>query len=161
MRRTPAAALGGAAGLGLVLGRAIPVLYEQADAIPPTVPWSSAIVLLVLAVILSDRGWATYRTLHRERGRVDPMQAVRLLVLAKASALAGSLVAGAYVGYAAAFVGDLDASLPRERAVHSGAAALAAGLVVVAALFLERACEVPKDDDSDADSPGPPGGVAA
>ncbi len=66
-------------------------------------------------------------------------------MLAKASALAGALFAGGYLGYAISWWGMTDALLARERVVHSLLAALAGALVVTGGLLLERACRVRKD----------------
>ena len=63
-------------------------------------------------------------------------------MLAKACAVTGALVAGAYLGYAVSWLGLTDAALARERVVHSLLAALAAALLVVGSLLLERACRV-------------------
>ena len=65
------------------------------------------------------------------REQVSPDLAVRLLVLAKASALAGAAVAGVYLGAAVAYADDLDVPFRRSSTWWClGSAALA--LVVVA-----------------------------
>ena len=51
----------------------------------------------------------------------QPHQAVNRLVLAKACALAGALVAGGYLGYALSWVGLTDAELAQQRMVHAAA----------------------------------------
>lgn len=117
----------------------------------PTVGWTTPGALFFLAAVLAALAWSTYQALHKQRRRMRSDRAVRLLALAKASALVGMLVLGGYLGFALSYVGDLEVALPRERVVRSGLACVAAGLAVAAALFLERACEVPHDDDGDAD----------
>jgi len=74
---------------------------------------------------------------------------VALLVLAKASAVAGALVAGAYLGFGLSFVDSWEVALPRQRVVRSAVAMLSAVAVVVAALLLERACRVPIDPEDE------------
>ncbi len=60
----------------------------------------------------------------------------------------GALVAGGYVGYAISWLG-VGPQLVGERLWRSLAAAVAAGLVMCAALLLERACRV-RPDEGDA-----------
>jgi sulfite exporter TauE/SafE len=93
--------------------------------------------------------YSTYRTVHRERRRIDAQRAVNLLLIAKASALTGALVAGGYVGFGLQFIDQLDVALPRERVIRSASAAVAGILIVVAGLLLERACRVPRIEDDD------------
>lgn len=78
---------------------------------------------------------------------MDPRRAVRYLLLAKACAWVGALVAGGYLGFGLQFIDELNIPLPHQRAVRSLCAAFAAAVVVVAGLLLERACRVPDDED--------------
>src|SRR5690348_2552925 len=117
------------------------------NGVAPQVQWSSVIVLLAAAAIVLVLANSTYRTLHRERRMMDVHRAVRFLLLAKASALVGSIVAGAYLGFALHFVNQLDVPLPQTRVIRSVCAAIAAVLLVVGGLLLERACRIPKDKD--------------
>jgi hypothetical protein len=81
---------------------------------------------------------------------MEPQRAVAFLVLGKASALAGALVAGGYFGFAFMFLTRLDAAAPRDRVIRS-AVAIVAGIVVCAmGLLLERACQVPTEPDQGA-----------
>jgi high-affinity Fe2+/Pb2+ permease len=66
--------------------------------------------------------------------------------MAKTCALVGALCAGGYFGYALSWVGLTDAALARQRVVHAVVAAVAAVLLVVGSLLLERACRVRRDD---------------
>ena len=88
----------------------------------PTVSWLPVLALAFVAVIVGAVAWSTYRLLHRRHGRLEPHHAVNRLVLAKACALAGALVAGGYFGYALSWLGLTDAALARR-----AGAALAAG----------------------------------
>src|SRR5690606_14504063 len=100
--------------------------------------------------------WSTYQRIHRRRERMDPQRAVSFLVLGKASALAGALVAGGYLTYAALFATRIDGESPRDRVIRSLVAAVGGVALGVAGMLLERACKVPKgpsDDDADADDP--------
>ena len=67
------------------------------------------------------------------------------LVLARAGALVGALVAGGYAGYAVSWIGD-PAELAGQRIIRSLVAVAAGVVIVVGALLLERACRVQKKD---------------
>lgn len=154
---TSATALAGAGVLGLLLGSSVRPLVERAGGIAPAVPWLSVITLLFLAALLGALAFDTHRTLHVRHERMDPARAVALLVLGKACALAGAIVAGGYLGYGLSFLSSWEAALPRERVVRSGLVVLAAAAVAVTALLLERACRVPTDPDDDPDERLPAG----
>ncbi|HYO40528.1 MAG TPA: DUF3180 family protein [Nocardioidaceae bacterium] len=138
---SPGAVTGFALG-GLVLGWLVRAVSLRTTGTPPTVTWLPVVVLLFVAAVLGAVAWSTYRMLHRRQGRLEPHHAVNRLLLAKASALAGSLVAGGYFGYALSWLGRTDVTLARERVLHSLLAGGAAVLLVVGALLLERACRV-------------------
>ncbi len=142
---TAAGLLAGLGLAGLVLGRLLRPLAEQVLGLAPLVSWSQPVALLVLAAVLGTTARATRRVLRVQRRSVAPHQALNRLALARASAAVGALVGGGYVGYAVAWLGS-DSALAGERVRGSVASAVAAGLVVVTALLLERACRVPLDD---------------
>jgi lysylphosphatidylglycerol synthetase-like protein (DUF2156 family) len=133
--------------LGGLLGFAFARITVAVNGIAPQIQWSSVIVLLAAASIVLVLANSTYRTLHRERRVMDVQRAVRFLLLAKASALVGAIVAGGYLGFALDFVGQLNVTLPEQRVIRSVCAAISAVLLVVGGLLLERACRVPKDKD--------------
>jgi hypothetical protein len=132
---------------GGVLGFAFERIYVAANGVAPQIQWSSVVVLLAAAAIVLIMANSTYRTLHRDRRAVDVHRAVRFLLIAKASALVGAIVAGAYLGFALHFVNQLDVPLPQTRVIRSVCASIAAILLVVGGLLLERACRIPKDKD--------------
>lgn len=147
LRRVSARSLAITAAIGLIIGRAIRPILEQLGEVTPTVPWTASIALLFLAAVLGWLAYTTYQSVHKRSERIASDRAVRQLVLAKASALVGALVAGGYAGFALSFADAMDTDLGRERVVNSAVTALAGIAVVIAALLLERACEVPKNDD--------------
>jgi hypothetical protein len=110
------------------------------------------LALAFLAAVLLGTAWSTWRALHRLQRYIEPHRAVNLLVLAKASALVGALVAGAYLGFGAQFLDSLDIMLPRERAIRSGLAALASLVMMVGGLLLERALKVPGEPEEKSDT---------
>lgn len=146
---TPATTLAAAAVIGFVCGAAVRPVVERAGGIAPTVPWSAVVTLGFLAAVLGGLALGTHRALHVRHERIEPSRAVALLVLAKASAIAGALVAGAYLGFGLSFLGSWEVALPRQRVIRSGLATLTAVVVVVTALLLERACRVPTDPDEE------------
>ena len=151
VRPTRIAVLVATAAVGLIVGWFGGALIERSDGVAPNVPWSSVWVMVFAAAFLGATAWSTWRTIHRQRHWIDPHKAVNRLVLAKASALVGALMAGLYAGYGARFLDDLTAPLPQERVIRSGLVLLAAVLVVVTALSLEHACRVPKPPEDERD----------
>lgn len=153
---TPPAALAVAALFGGLTAWLITVGARALNTSPPQVPWTAPIAVILIAVGVGVLAWSTYQRIHRRRERMDPQRAVSFLVLGKASALAGALVAGGYLTYAALFATRIDGESPRDRVIRSLVAAVGGVALGVAGMLLERACKVPKgpsDDDADADDP--------
>lgn len=149
LRPTPAPTLAVTAIVGLFLGGLVRPVVESGDRVVPTIGLTPAVALGFLAALLFTMAWGTHRRLHTQQRSLDWNHAVNLLVLGKATALVGALVAGGYLGYAYSFARSWDSTLGRERVVHSLLAAVGAILVMVAGVLLERACRVPGDDDDD------------
>ena len=147
LRPTGAGLLLGWGLAGLVGGWLVRPVWAWLDGTAPIVTWLQVLALFLVAAILAVTAWATWRTLHVHGNRLEPHRAVNRLVLAKACALTGALVAGGYGGYALSWLGLTEAVLARERVLHSVLAGLAAALLVVGSLLLERACRVRRDPD--------------
>ncbi len=130
----------------------------------PTVPLSAPITLAVLAaavlaVALGLRSrFAAYRKARERIGRglprdpsgrpvkpIDPLQAARALVLAKASGLVGSVFAGIYGGYGLFLAGRLDLGVYRSEALRCLFAFVAGSALVAAAIYLEHILKVPPE----------------
>jgi hypothetical protein len=133
--------------VGLVGGWLIHAYADRRMTAAPIVTWAQPLALFLVAAILAFTARATWRTVHVRRERLAPHQAVNRLVLARACAYVGVLVAGGYLGYALSWIG-VTSELAGQRAVRSLIAGLAGACVVVTALLLERACRVRKDDDA-------------
>jgi Protein of unknown function (DUF3180) len=124
----------------------------------PPVPWILPLLLVFLAALLflgayAVKGWIEERRYDR---RLDALRIARLLALAKAAAAFGAIVVGAYLGLILLALGSLSVPAGRNRAVFGGLVVVAAVIVVVGALRLERACLVPPDEDtSDTDGARP------
>lgn len=121
---------------GLVVGWGVRLAAVQLGFATPRVGWLQVGTLSFVALILASVAHLTRRELPSR-----PHLAVNRLVLAKACALAGALMAGGYLGSALSWVG-IDAETASSRILRSVLAGLAAVLVMAAALLLERACRV-------------------
>ncbi|WP_375430304.1 DUF3180 domain-containing protein [uncultured Friedmanniella sp.] len=153
---TPLRALVVAAIFGGLAGWLIVVVANALGAVPPRIPWSAPIGLAVFAALVGVLAYSTHQRIQVRRERMEASRAVAFLVLGKASALAGALVAGGYFGFALLFLGRFDAAAPRERVVHSAVAIVAGVALCLVGLRLERACKVPGSDDEDDDPRTPP-----
>jgi ABC-type Fe3+-siderophore transport system permease subunit len=146
---TPRRALAVAALFGGLAGWLLAVTTEALNVVPPSIPWSAPVGLVVVAALVGAIAWSTHQQIQVRRERMEPQRAVAFLVLGKASALGGALVAGGYLGYALSFVSHVDADGPRERVVRSLVAMVGGIALAVAGLLLERACKVPVDPDEE------------
>jgi hypothetical protein len=131
---------------GLVLGWSIRPLWVWQDLTAPRVGWLQAAVLWFAGLLLLWVARATSRAITRRGSALRSHEAVNRLVLAKASALAGAMVGGGYLGYALSWVG-VGAETFGPRVWMSLVAALGAVLTVTASLLLERACRIRSDDE--------------
>ena len=120
----------------------------------PPITRLAGLTMAGLAVVEAIAAHNTRARIERRprAGVLNPLFVARLVVLAKASSLAGAIFAGAYGGVAVWALtrrGELefaDRNLPPAIGGVVGAVAL-----VVAALLLERACRVPEQpEDEDA-----------
>lgn len=83
--------------------------------------------------------------------RVDPFYATRVVILAKASALAGALLAGVGLGFVSELI--VRAGSPGPEQYLRVLSVLAGGIVLlVCGLIAEYLCTVPKDTDDDPDA---------
>jgi hypothetical protein len=132
--------------VGLVLGWAIRPVCLRLGYVEPDVPLLSVFLLFFVALIIGGSAYLTRRTVQRHRSALPHHHAVNRLVLGKACALVGALLAGGYLGYALAQLGVGDPA-SEVRLWRAALAALGAGAVTAAALLLEHACRVPRDRD--------------
>nr|BFD83490.1 DUF3180 domain-containing protein [Streptomyces sp. Xyl84] len=121
----------------------------------PSVPLAAPIVLALIAVVLLSTALSLRARLRAQRERrpgakgVDPLMAARAVVFGQASALVAALVAGMYGGAGVFLLELLDLPTRRDQAIYAGASVLTGLAVIAAALFLERVCKLPEDDDED------------
>ncbi|WP_431959595.1 DUF3180 domain-containing protein [Actinacidiphila sp. bgisy160] len=120
----------------------------------PGVPVAAPIVLALIAAVLAATALSLRSRLRAQRERrpgakgVDPLLAARAVVFGQASALVAALVAGIYGG-ACVFLAmyQMDNDPRRDQAIYAGAAVIAGVAVCAAAIFLERVCRLPEDED--------------
>lgn len=141
VRPTAVGPLLGVAAVGLLGGWLLRPVGQRLADIAPVVTWVQVAALFLVAGLLGWAAWTTWRTVHVHRRRLEVHRAVNRLVLAKACAVVGALMAGGYAGYGISWVG-MAAELADQRMLRSALAALAGVLICVAALLLERACRV-------------------
>ncbi|GAA2794941.1 DUF3180 domain-containing protein [Streptomyces showdoensis] len=119
----------------------------------PSVPLAAPIVLAAIAVVLTATALSLRARLRAQRERrpgakgVEPLMAARAVVFGQASALVAALVAGMYGGTGVFLLGSLDIPARRDQALYAAFAVLAGIAVIAAALFLERVCRLPEDED--------------
>ncbi|MFJ8194876.1 DUF3180 domain-containing protein [Streptomyces sp. NPDC096094] len=127
----------------------------------PSVPLAAPVVLALIAVILLATALSIRARLKAQRDRVpdakgvDPMMAARAVVFGQASALVAALVAGMYGGTGAFLLEHLDIPARRDQAVYAGFSVVAGIGVIAAAIFLERVCKLPEDDEHDGTGAAP------
>jgi hypothetical protein len=119
----------------------------------PGVPLAAPIVLALIAVVLLATALSIRARLKAQRDRVpgakgvDPLMAARAVVFGQASALVAALVAGMYGGTGVFLLEYLDIPARRDQAIYAGFSVLSGIGVIAAAVFLERVCKLPEDDD--------------
>ncbi len=142
-------ALATAALTGAGCGWLIVIIANAFGLIPPRIPWTAPVALFLVAALVGVLAYTTHQRVHVRRERMDPQRAVAFLVLGKSSALGGALVAGGYLAYGLMFITRYAADAPRDRVIKSAVAVVAGIAMCIAGLLLERACKVPKGEDSD------------
>jgi uncharacterized protein DUF3180 len=121
----------------------------------PSIPLAAPIVLALIAAVLLATALSLRSRLRAQRERrpgakgVDPLMAARAVVFGQASALVAALVAGMYGGTGVFLLELLDIPARRDQAIYAAASVLAGIAVIAAALFLERVCKLPEDEDRD------------
>jgi divalent metal cation (Fe/Co/Zn/Cd) transporter len=150
--------LAGLFAVAVVLSWAAARLWDTFGTLP-RVPVAAPIVLALIAVALFATALSLRARLKAQRERhpgakgVDPLAAARAVVFGQASALVAAIVSGLYGGACVFLIMyELDNDPRRQQAIYAGLAVLAGIAVVAAAIFLERVCKLPDDED-----PAPPG----
>jgi Na+/proline symporter len=114
--------------------------------------WGSVIVLVFMAFGVFFAGLPIRRFLRGQAKKpLNPLRAMRTLVLAQAAALTGALVTGWYVAQVLVLLPDLDVDSVREVAVRMGALAAGGVLMAIAGLVAQAMCRVDRGDEGDID----------
>lgn len=160
MRPTRIRVLAATAAVVAVLAWSVLRVWDARIGGLPRVPWSTPGTLAFFAAVLLGSALSLRGRLRAMRERrlgarpVNPLSAARLVVLAKASSLAGSVFVGVYGGYALLLLVGGDPGLRRDRLLVTGLAFLAGLAVVTAALVLERVCRVPPAESDEGEGGG-------
>ncbi len=154
MTRTRATPLIGLGVLGLVFGFLLEFGAETLGGSLIIAPISLPLTLIAIGAIVVGFSVPIRRAVTgRSKNPIDPFQALRIVVLARASSRVGALLTGVTLGALIYFT---------TRPVLPGVGSLwltigsciGAVLLAVAGLIAEYLCTLPKDDDDDA--PGAP-----
>lgn len=150
-KRDLAGAVAVVAIVGYVL---VGVLYRW---FPPLTIWTG---LSLLAVALIVAGWAFYvrakindGQIGVGAGRLHPLTVARSVVIAKASAWVGAIVAGWWIGvlvYLLPRRGEL--RVAGEDTPGAAVAAISALALVVAAVWLQHCCKSPEEPPDNGDA---------
>ncbi|MGA0847639.1 MAG: DUF3180 domain-containing protein [Pontimonas sp.] len=153
---TPIALLMGAVIGGVVgwAGQWILVVTGN-PALTPPITWGVALAALGALTLALAWPIRSHVRAEKSRGPLDPFYATRVVLLAKAGALAGSALAGVGLGFLVFFASRPVISSP---ALWQAVAALAGAIVLaVAALIAERWCTLPPDSSENGGDAVPEG----
>ena len=149
MKRTRLTVLLGLALAGGVLAYLLELLAQSLGGNVVVPPLSLPLTLVAIGVAVILLAIPVRRSVTGKRkARLDPFYAIRVAVFAKASSLAGSLLAGAASGIVLFLFGRpiLPSVAMSSVAISEIAAAV---FVVVAGLIAEHLCVLPPDDPQD------------
>ncbi|GAA1440666.1 DUF3180 domain-containing protein [Leifsonia poae] len=149
MRRTRATSLIGLGVAGAVIGFLIELAAAGGGVAVFIPPLSLPITLVVIAIIVVAFAIPIRRATHgRTSRRIDPFQAMRIVVLAKACSLSGALLTGAGAGVLVFLLSR--AVIPGGSAVWLAVATTVGAAVLLAAgLVAEHMCTLPPEDNDD------------
>lgn len=124
-------------------------ILDTASITLPSLPWTMSLALLLLAAaeVWSGRDLrARIRKRDANRPVPHPTYTTRMLALAKASSLAGSLVGGVAAGFAIFTSGSTYITAYLQDLIASSAIFGACVVLILAALYLENSVRVPDDE---------------
>lgn len=128
------------AAVAAVLGWCGAALVTRSGASPSAIPWTVPPLLGAAAGLALWLGWRVKQFREGKRPNLDPLQAARAAMFAQASAYAGAMLAGAYLGYALGLLPDWSHK-PRREIIVSAVISLVASVVLCAAGWIaERWC---------------------
>jgi hypothetical protein len=132
---------------GLMVSRGLQVPVSPANLLI-TLAAISAVILALSIPIWRYRSALKQNSSQRPK-RVDPFYAVRVLLLAKASSLAGVLFASWHLGVVVFQLSG--AVVVQQLVLQNTFGFVASAMLIVAALITEQICRLPQDSDPDPD----------
>ncbi|WP_431278299.1 DUF3180 domain-containing protein [Leifsonia poae] len=152
MRRTRATSLIALGVIGAVIGFLVELAAAGAGLAVFIPPLTLPITLVAIAIIVVAFAVPIRRATHPRKGstarRIDPFQATRVVVLAKACSLSGSLLTGAGIGFLVYLLSR--AVIPASSSiVYTVTATVGAAILLAAGLVAEFLCTLPPDDKDD------------
>jgi hypothetical protein len=149
VKRTRATSLIGLGVAGVVVGFLVELAAAGMGIAVFVPPLTLPITLVAIAVIIVAFAIPIRRAVRgRSSRRIDPFQAMRIVVFAKACSLSGALLTGAGIGILL-YLLTRDV-LPASNAVLLTALGTAGAIILlVAGLVAEFFCTLPPDDDDD------------
>lgn len=121
----------------------------------PAASWGGVIVLAFMAFGVFFAGLPIRRFLRGQAKKpLNPLRAMRTVVLAQAAALTGALVAGWYLAQLLVLVPNLDVDSVRVVALRLGALATGGVVMSIAGLLTQAMCRVDRPDDGGEDNNG-------
>jgi hypothetical protein len=114
----------------------------------PTLPWTAAPALLLLAVAEAVSGRNIKARIAGRRGGkpLAPIAVARMVALAKASSMGATAFGGLAAGFLIYAASRLSLAVPRSDAINMAATLTSAAALVAAALYLEHCCRAPQDE---------------
>lgn len=132
--------------LGLAVSLVFHTLWERSGNALPVVPWPAIVGMLVLAGALLALGWPVRAWRDGDRTtQIDLVKAARIAMLAKAAALAGSILTGWYLG-GALYLFTSAFGLRAESGMGMLAASVSAAILMAVGLIVESFCSLPPND---------------
>lgn len=120
----------------------------------PEIPWSTAVLLGLVALALAFVAFDLHRKIDRPRKEkdkpvkpreVNPLHAARMVVLSKASSHGGAMITGLYLGFAWYLLPDLNSDQRKVRLVVAGVCALLGLAITVIGIVMERILRLPEE----------------
>jgi len=147
MNRTRPTVLALGAVVVLALGWLLLQLLDSRGVHLPPVPWAVTAALGVIAAGVLTGGLVVRAYLRGKHPRLRGVHAARLVVLGKAAAWAGALLAGWYGAQALAVLALWEIAAQRDRFAPALVACGAAVVVAVVGLVTERFGQLPPPSD--------------
>ncbi|WP_167042514.1 DUF3180 domain-containing protein [Salinibacterium sp. ZJ454] len=153
MKRTTLGSLVLLAVIGLVGGWFLDAALASAGRPIVVPPFTLPVALTAIGVIVLLLARPVYKAVRTgEYARVDPFYATRVVVLAKASSLAGALLAGGGAGILLYLLSR--SVVPGVGSILMAAATIVGAAILLAAgLIAERMCTIPPDDEGPTKGP--------